>query len=71
VSTPRRPPSDLEHDFEERLGLMGVLGTPTAAQIAEATRCAEVLRDWPSKDKPQPPPAPFLASQTALFGAKR
>jgi hypothetical protein len=50
---------------------MGILGTPTAAQIAEATRCAEVLRDWPSKDRPQPQPAPFLASQTALFGAKR
>ena len=71
MSTPRRPPSDLEHDIEERLGLMGILGTPTAAQIAEATRCAEVLRNWPTSDRVQAPPTPIMASQTTLFGARK
>lgn len=62
---------ELDHLIEERLGLMGVIGPPSPADLAHATDCARRLHSLTygaTETAPAPPP---MASQTPMFGAKK
>ena len=62
---------ELAHLTEERLGLMGVLGPPSPADLAHATDCARRLYSLTYGATPTAPVPPVMATQTPLFGAKK
>jgi hypothetical protein len=67
------PDDRLELAFliEERLGLMGVVGPPSPADLAHATDCARRLHSITYGATPTAPAPPLMATQTTLFGAKK
>ena len=62
---------ELAHLTEERLGLMGISGPPSPADLAQATDCAHRLHSLTygaTETAPAPPP---IATQAPMFGAKK
>ena len=62
---------ELAHLTEERLGLMGVTGPPSPADIAHATDCARRLYSLAYGATETAPAPPVMATQATLFGAKK
>ena len=62
---------ELAHLTEERLGLMGVTGSPSPADLAHATDCARRVHSLAYGATLTAPAPPVMATQTPLFGAKK
>ena len=62
---------EIAHLTEERLGLMGVVGPPSPADLAHATDCARRLHSITYGATPAAPAPPVMATQTPLFGARK
>ena len=62
---------ELAYMTEERLGLMGVVGPPSPADLAHATDCARRLHSLTYGATETAPAPPVMATQTPLFGAKK
>jgi len=62
---------ELAHLTEERLGLMGVVGTPSPADLAHATDCARRLHSLTYGVTETAPAPPLMATQQTMFGAKK
>lgn len=62
---------EIAHLTEERLGLMGVSGPPSPADLAHATDCARRLHSLICGATPTAPAPPVMATQTTMFGAKK
>lgn len=62
---------EFAHILEERLGLMGVVGPPSPADLAHATDCARRLHSLTYGATPTPPAPPVMATQQTMFGAKK
>lgn len=59
------------HLVEERLGLMGIVGLPSPADLAQATDSARRLQSLTYGATPTAPAPPPMAAQAPLFGAKK
>ncbi len=62
---------EIAHLTEERLGLMGVVGPPSPADLAHATDCARRLHPITYGATPAAPALPVMATQQTMFGAKK
>ena len=62
---------DLAHLTEERLGMMGITGPPSPADLAHATDCARRLHSLTYGATETAPALPVMATQATLFGARK